>query len=186
VDGRRLRSERTRAAVVRALWELIGEGDLRPTAERIAERAGVSERTVFQHFKAREAMFMAMTELQTEAIQEIWKRLPREGSYEDRFEAFLDQRVRLHEFITPTRRSALLWAPDSKAIADGVTLVRRLMRIEVERVFAEEIAGSDQRRAAVQAAAGWSFWNNLREHQGLEESEAREVLRLTLTVLLRR
>ena len=42
LDGRLARSARTRHAVVDALLDLLGEGDLRPTAARIAERAGVS------------------------------------------------------------------------------------------------------------------------------------------------
>src|SRR4051812_40199139 len=44
-DGRNVRAERTRKAVVEALLELLDEGDVRPTAERIAVRAGVSERS---------------------------------------------------------------------------------------------------------------------------------------------
>ena len=51
IDGRLARSARTRHAVVDALLDLLGEGDLRPTAARIAERAGVSLRIVFHHFE---------------------------------------------------------------------------------------------------------------------------------------
>ena len=40
-DGRSARSQRTRNAVVDALLELNREGNLRPTAKEIAERAGV-------------------------------------------------------------------------------------------------------------------------------------------------
>ena len=45
VDGRLGRGTRARTAVVDALLDLIEEGDLRPTAPRIAERAGVSLRS---------------------------------------------------------------------------------------------------------------------------------------------
>ena len=44
VDGRTARSERTRTAIVDAHLQLIREGDLRPTAEKIAKQAGVSLR----------------------------------------------------------------------------------------------------------------------------------------------
>ena len=59
-DGRTARAERTREKVVDAVLELLDGGDVRPTAERIAKRAGVSERTVFQHFADREALFGAV------------------------------------------------------------------------------------------------------------------------------
>jgi TetR/AcrR family transcriptional regulator of autoinduction and epiphytic fitness len=49
-DGRVLRGERNREAIVEALLELYQEGDPQPPARAIAERAGVSLRTVFQHF----------------------------------------------------------------------------------------------------------------------------------------
>lgn len=186
VDGRRLRSERTRKAVVGAMLELIREGDLRPTAERIAERAGVSERTVFQHFKAREAMFVALTELQAEAVREIWYRLPRKGSYEERMDAFIDQRVRLLEFITPTRHAVLLEAPESESVRQGLNLIRTNMRTEVERVFEQEIGDDRELCFAACAVAGWSAWNNLREHQGLSEAEASAAIRRTLNALFNR
>ncbi|MEU5527852.1 TetR/AcrR family transcriptional regulator [Micromonospora chersina] len=38
VDGRTARAARTRAAIVEAHLGLVGEGDLRPTGDRIAER----------------------------------------------------------------------------------------------------------------------------------------------------
>jgi AcrR family transcriptional regulator len=57
-DGRRMRTERGRTAVVEALFELVNEGT-HPTVAQIAECAGVSERTVFRYFPDREAMYTA-------------------------------------------------------------------------------------------------------------------------------
>ena len=59
VDGRTARSERTRNAIVDAHLRLIHEGDLRPTAERIAKQAGVSLRALWSHFSDLEALFAA-------------------------------------------------------------------------------------------------------------------------------
>src|SRR3546814_6231042 len=56
VDGRTLRAMRTREAIFDATFSLIDEGDLRPTAPRVAERAGVSVRSVFQHFDDLESL----------------------------------------------------------------------------------------------------------------------------------
>ena len=60
IDGRTARSQRTRSAIVAACIELVEEGDLRPTAPRVAERAGVSVRSVFQHFDDLEGLFAAV------------------------------------------------------------------------------------------------------------------------------
>ncbi|MDQ1404005.1 MAG: TetR/AcrR family transcriptional regulator, regulator of autoinduction and epiphytic fitness, partial [Actinomycetota bacterium] len=67
-DGRTARAQRTRRAVVDALLALIEEGDLRPTGPRIAERAGVSLRSVFQHYNDLESLFAAAGERQLERI----------------------------------------------------------------------------------------------------------------------
>ena len=60
IDGRTARAVRTRGRLVDATIALVEEGDLRPTAPRIAERAGVSVRSVFQHFDDLETLFSAV------------------------------------------------------------------------------------------------------------------------------
>ena len=49
-DGRRLRRERNRLAVVDALLDLYREGNLRPGTDEIATRAGLSPRSLFRYF----------------------------------------------------------------------------------------------------------------------------------------
>ena len=62
VDGRTARALRTREAIVDACISLVDEGVLKPTAPRIAERAGVSVRSVFQHFDDLESLFAMVAE----------------------------------------------------------------------------------------------------------------------------
>ena len=50
VDGRRLRSERTKQLIVEAFLALLREDPAMPTAAQIAERAGYSVRSVFERF----------------------------------------------------------------------------------------------------------------------------------------
>ena len=49
-DGRNQRRDRNREAVVRALLELYREGNLGPSADEIAARAGISARSLFRYF----------------------------------------------------------------------------------------------------------------------------------------
>ena len=62
IDGRTARAVRTKDAIVDATLALIDDGDLRPTGPRIAERAGVSVRSIFQHFDDLDALFSAVGE----------------------------------------------------------------------------------------------------------------------------
>src|SRR6187402_342271 len=49
-DGRSLRRERNRDSVIEALLALVSEGNMDPGGAEIAERAGVSHRSVFRYF----------------------------------------------------------------------------------------------------------------------------------------
>jgi AcrR family transcriptional regulator len=189
-DGRLARAESTRTAVVDALLGLLDEGDLRPTAPRIAERAGVSLRSVFQHFRDLEALFAAAADRQLARLRRLVRPLPTTGALAHRLEAFVRQRARLLEAITPVRRAALLVEPFSAEIAGRLGRVRAYGRSEIGRVFAAEIGRrrADDRRpllAALAAASSWSVWEELRRHQRLSPARARAALSRLLRALLR-
>ncbi|MBV8463124.1 MAG: helix-turn-helix transcriptional regulator, partial [Acidimicrobiales bacterium] len=50
-DGRRRRRLTNRGTVVDALLDLYREGNLRPSTDEIAERAGLSPRSLFRYFE---------------------------------------------------------------------------------------------------------------------------------------
>ena len=185
-DGRTLRSLRTRTAVVDALLELIDEGDLRPPAPRIAERAGVSLRSVFQHFRDLEGLFAFATDRQLERIGALVRPLPTTGPLDERLDAFVTQRAAIYEAVTPVRRAALAQEPFSPHAVVARDRILAVARAELERTFAEELAGSPpDLLEALDASASWQVWEALRNHQGLDVDEARKVLRRLLHSLLR-
>jgi TetR/AcrR family transcriptional regulator, regulator of autoinduction and epiphytic fitness len=190
VDGRTARADRTRDAIVAAMLDLYEEGDVKPSAERIAARAGVSERTIFQHFHDREALFAAVSDRQWERVSALDDVISPDLPLPERIDAFLRTRVRQLEVITPVRRAAILVEPFSATVAARVHEVRETGRRQVEDVFATELAARPDRAdraqllAALAVATAWSTWESLREHQGLSKLEAREVMRRTIAALL--
>ncbi|MFL5827091.1 MAG: TetR/AcrR family transcriptional regulator [Thermoleophilaceae bacterium] len=187
VDGRTARSDRTRDAIVAAMLDLYEEGDVRPNAERIAARAGVSERTIFQHFHDREELFAAVSDRQWERVSALADVVSPNLPLPERIDAFLRMRIRQLEVITPVRRAALLVEPFSGTVAARLRASREQGRRQVEDVFAHELGSRADRAqllAALATATAWSSWENLREHQGLSKVEAREVMRRTIAALL--
>lgn len=189
VDGRRLRAKRTRAAIVDGLLALIEEGDLKPTAPRIAHRAGVSLRTVFQHFEEVEALFAAVSERQVERIAEMVVPVDSALPLPERFEAFVAQRCRVLEAITPIARAAQLQEPLSPSVRAEADRLRQLGRDGVLRAFAPELEAleGDRRErcvAALSATTAWRMWEVLRAEQGRDVQRAEELLRYQVAAIL--
>src|SRR5882757_4371827 len=64
IDGRRLRSERTKQLIIEAFLALLREHQEMPTAVQIAERAGYSVRSIFERFPDLNALRVAATDYQ--------------------------------------------------------------------------------------------------------------------------
>jgi TetR/AcrR family transcriptional regulator, regulator of autoinduction and epiphytic fitness len=191
IDGRTARARRTREAIVDATLALLDAGNLRPSAEEIAERAGVSPRSIFQHFGDRETLPRAVGARQTERVSQIVEHLPDTGPFDVRLEGFVDQRARVLEFITPVRRASLLNEPFSAGTHTALQAFRAFKRAEAERVFGPELAACraverDELRRALGAACDWGTWESLRAHQGLSVDEAKGAMRRTIVGLLQR
>ena len=171
-----------------ALLALLDEGDLKPTSGRIAARAGVSERTLFQHFPDREALFQGAALAQAERIGPLIEPLPGpETSLEERLQAFVAQRTLVLERVTPVRRAALQLEPTSETVAGWLRAVRDGAAAEVAYAFAPELEGRGDREELLQAlvaAAAWPTWESLRAHQGLSREDAEATMRRTLGALL--
>jgi TetR/AcrR family transcriptional regulator, regulator of autoinduction and epiphytic fitness len=185
-----VRAERTREAVLTALLSLLEEGVLSPTAERVAERAGVSERSIFQHFGDHEALFEAVAVRQYERIMPTLHPIDTSLPLDERLDDFVAQRSSLLERVSGVRRAALLREHESETIAAWLTAARRAKAREVERVFAKELLElPDNSRATVKAAlvaaAAWPAWESYRVHQRLSFARARAAMRFTMAALIR-
>jgi AcrR family transcriptional regulator len=186
-DGRHLRSERTRTAIVDALLALLEEGDPQPPAERIAERAGVSRRALFHHFRDVEDLLATAADRQFSRVLPTLRPISPDGPLATRLTAYTAQRCALHARIAPVRRAALLAEPSSPAIAERLRRARALHRTSVELVFGADLASSphrDEVLAAVVAATSFSVWEELVAHQGLSPSAAERVVRRSLEALI--
>src|SRR5580658_9610525 len=117
LDGRLARGARTRHAVVDALLDLLGEGDLRPTAARIAERAGVSLRIVFHHFDDLEAIYSELADRQAERVKPLTTPIVVALALSRRNDHILAQRGRLLQTFAPGRPAAHLKAPFRPGLA---------------------------------------------------------------------
>lgn len=90
-------TERKRAAILRAAAESFRhEGFLATSTDRIAERAGVSKRTLYNHFPSKDALFDAVIEGYWARLQTLSQPpLPSPQGIEDRLVAFACERLQV-------------------------------------------------------------------------------------------
>jgi TetR/AcrR family transcriptional regulator of autoinduction and epiphytic fitness len=188
-DGRSARAARTRDAVVDALLSLLDDGNYRPTARQVAERAGVSLRSVYVHFDDLEDLFTAAAHNHFERVRDLVQAIPGDGPLETRLDAFVRQRARVHEASAHVRRAAVLQEPFSPALAEVLSLARKLSRAEIELVFAPELgrrddAGRERLVMELEVVSSASTWEVLRLQHDLSSEAARDTVARMLRAFL--
>ncbi len=188
-DGRAARSHRTRRAIIDAMRALHAEGELRPTVPRIAERAGVSLRTVWQQFADREALLVEAVRRDREIQRSLVARIDPNQPLAVRVEAFTTQRARVLEEMTPTWRAARVEQPFSDQLQYDRKRRNSGALAEVRQIFAPELdqlprQQREQLVDALHAISLWSFWETLRTDLGLSPLGAKEIMTRTFTALL--
>lgn len=188
IDGRTLRSLRTREAIVDATIGLLEEGDLRPTAPRVAERAAVSVRSVFQHFDDLETLHASVAERLVDRVAVLLVPVSPELPLADRLDRFVHQRALLLEAVTPIRRAADVHGPFSTEITARLRDGQAFLRDEVVRTFRPELerAGDDRDDLldALDATLSWATWEDLRASIGRDQSTAERVMRRLAAAVL--
>lgn len=188
-DGRAARSHRSRRAIIDAMRALHAEGDLRPTAPRVAERAGVSLRTVWQQFADMEALLVEAIRRDNGIVRSLIEEIDPDRPLAARVALFTSQQARILEQMTPSWRAAHIHEPFSAELKRNKVRALVKSRASLERVFARELTGlaGPQRKQltdALHAVSIWSFWESLRTDLCLDPGRAEELLRSTFLALL--
>jgi AcrR family transcriptional regulator len=173
VDGRVQRGERNREAIVDALLACYEAGELRPSVPEVAARAGVSVRSVHNHFADVEA-------LRAEVSQRQWERYAHLLTGAASASELVEQRAAFYEAVTPVRRAALLTVHDSPTIAKNLARLDRILRRQLESLYP---ALDSDALSALEAATSWDSWNRLRVAQGCSVARAKRVIERTISAL---
>jgi len=140
VDGRRERGARNKAAVVQALLHLYESGEIQPSAARIAEVAGVSERSVFRYFDDMEDLAATAIAIQWERVHQFYEGLDASGNFEQRLEAMIDHRLRLFDKTIGVGRASAVASARSATVTSALNHRRAILREQAVAQFAPEIA----------------------------------------------
>ncbi len=189
-DGRRRRRERNRQAVVDALLDLYQEGSLRPSTAEVAERAGLSPRSLFRYFDDVDDLTRAALEGQLErAAPLVPVAVAPSAPLEVRVAALVEQRFRLFDAVAPAATVSRLRSPFQPVLAAELRRNRAFLRDQVRVLFEPELSTLEPERAtealaACDVATSFEAHQLLLHDQGLPPERARRVMARSLWAVL--
>jgi AcrR family transcriptional regulator len=180
VDGRRLRSERTRQLIIEAYMALVRESSAVPTAAQIAERAGYSVRSIFERFPDMEALRIAVTDHAIAEGRAQGALRDLELSRPDRIRSHVEQRGHGCERWLPLWRVLSTHNEDSPELQKRIRVIRDLVRMRMELMFQPEFNSLPEARRrhtviALETLTDYDNWGRMRELYGLSFEEAAAV-----------
>lgn len=181
-DGRTARRDRNRDAVLDAVLDLFAEDALEPSAVQVAERSGVSLRSVYRYFEDMDGLVRAAIERNLERVAPLFRvEDPGRGPLRERAARLVDARIALFEQVGPLMRATLRHADANPLLADRVALARASLRSQIEQMFAPELSQrpARDRRDLIEALdvlLGFESLDQLRRVRGLSAAATTRVL----------
>ncbi|MGD2047397.1 MAG: TetR/AcrR family transcriptional regulator [Gemmatimonadota bacterium] len=182
-------ARRRRVRVLDAFIDLVLEGNLPPTAEQVAERAGISKATFFRYFESLNAMRCDAGARMLERFPFLHVAEPGQGPLRERIERFVSLRVALWEevhLLAQLQRSMVLQDPEAARMVDRV---REIMVDQVREHFAPELrersaARRDDAAALIAMITSLESWEQFRTTYGRSPVQTRRAWTQAIESLL--
>lgn len=189
-DGRHARRDRNKFAVVDAYLDLIREGNPRPGIAQVAERSGVSHRSVFRYFSDKDELARTSIERQESRVAPM---LPiafePSAPLATRIDLLVERRLEFFDAVAPVARLTRSLATMQPILDAELTKGRAFLRSQVKRLLSPELDAMDTRRAGLVLAAAdvlcsFEVADLLRVDHRLSAARTADVLRNALTAIV--
>ena len=184
--GRGDRVARTREAIVSSTLTLAMEGEVSPIVRDIAKLAGVSARTVFQHFADTAELYVAVLGRVLTSLRGDTQ--PATGALDERISAVIGQRAGRYEKLLPMWTFVETLQRRSSEAGEQVSELYTTNREQLAECFGQELTtlSGDKRERTLNALAMAltpESWIVLRERLGLTSDQAREEWRFIVRAI---
>ncbi len=152
--------------------ELIANGELNPSAARVAEEAGIGLRTVFRHFDDMDALYAEITATIAERVMPIVTAPYAGDDWRAHVRELAKRRVRVFEAMLPFRLAANIKRYQSPFLMGQYARVVTLERELVLRLLPAPVLARRIPVEALCAALSFQTWRALRHDQGLSAEDA--------------
>jgi len=184
IDGRRQRADQSRRRIAQAMLELVREGEITPSADTVADRAGVGRRTVFRLFNDMEGVYREMHAIMVSRLAPMFAAPFKSTTWRERLDELVDRRARMFEEMLPIKSAADAHRYRSEFLQNEHKKLTRLQRQTMLAVLPESIAAQTERIEALDLALSFEAWRRLRQEQKLPPRQAAMVLRRIVRALM--
>jgi AcrR family transcriptional regulator len=183
-DGRHRRSATSQRRIVQAMLELVGEGNVAPSADEVSERAGVGRRSVFRHFNDMESLYREMAAVLQARFASIAERPYKAAHWRDQLLELIERRADAFEQMSPYLRAGRVHRHHSHILREGhARFVAALRMILVQRL-PSDLAQDHVVVDAIDLLTSFEAWHRLRDEQRLSPAQAKQVVRATVVAML--
>ena len=179
IDGRRLRSERTKQLIIEAFLALVRENPSTPmpTAARIADRAGYSVRSIFERFPDLKKLRAAAADYQLAQAAALAPPRHVDADRATRIRAQVETRAGTCERGIALWRVLLFSADQDAELQPRIRLARERTIERLELMYRPELSGLPEHERqhlliALEAITDIESWARMRELHGLSFEQA--------------
>lgn len=139
IDGRHARRERSRLAVVDAVFALVRNGKIPPTVDDVAAQAGVSVSSIFRNFEGLDDLQRQAFDVFRERFAHLFEpAMPADVAQSTRITGHVRARLELFATAGPMMQVARQRALDYQPMADAVGRNRSALTDQTRAHFAPE------------------------------------------------
>lgn len=182
-DGRRQRSNTSRRKIAHAMLDLLREGDADPSADLVAERAGVGRRTVFRLFSDMEGVFREMHAIMTSRLTPDFMKPFAATTWRAKLDELIERRAGAFEQMLPIKTAADARRYTSNFLQEEHRNITRLQRRALRDILPASVAKGEALEA-LDLTLSFEVWRRLRYEQGLGVKPAQAVLRKLVSALV--
>ncbi|MBN8606216.1 MAG: TetR family transcriptional regulator [Caulobacterales bacterium] len=184
LDGRRQRADASRRRIALAMLDLARAGEIAPSAEQVAERAGVGRRTVFRLFSDMEGVYREMHAVMTARLTPMFEAPFTGPTWRARIDELIERRGKMFEEMLPVKTAADAHRFHSPFLQIEHKKITKLQRETLLKLLPAGATADADKIEALDLTFSFEAWRRLRHEQKLTPKQAAATWRHMARALL--
>lgn len=183
-DGRRQRSQRSREKILNAMWELMLEGDMDPSAAAIAEHAKVGLRSVFRHFEDMDAIHRELLLVGEATIAPLMMKPYETQDWKSQLLELVERTAELWDRIRVPHTAGEIRRFKSDILMDDYKRGRMKELASVKAVLPADLPDYDTLLLSLDSVLCFSTVRHLREDRNLSFPRTKEIMQFMVQAII--